>query len=486
MPYRCLADFLDELEQAGELVRVEAAVDANLEAAEITARAARRDGPALLFGDVTGHETPVLTNLFGTVSRICRALGVRSPDEMAQRIALLVNPSEPEGWFERLKTAPHVDTLSKAPPRTVKSGACQQVVRIGSDVDLNALPILRSAPQEPKPTITAATLLGADPDSHAQFAGRWDLTPLDANRLAAGWAGDDEPARLLAEYRGRGEKMPLAAVLGGDPAILLAACAALPPRIDAFALAGLFREKPLDVVACRSVDLTVPADAEIVIEGYVDPAEPPVEAGPICTPLGLYSRPRPMPVMHVLAVTQRARAILPAMVPGTASQEACVMTRTLGRMFLPLLKAAMVELEDFDLPGYGAARHWGVISIEKTYAGNGRRAAHAAWTTPTFRHAKVLVVVDADEDVHDTPAVLAAIAANVRPDRDVFFEQGPADPSDPATPPEALAHKMAIDATAKLPGETSGPWPEAAAMSEQIRQQVDDRWDERIMGSERP
>ena len=321
-------------------------------------------------------------------------------------------------------------------------------------------------------------LFSAHPDTHAQVAGRWDLQLLARDRLAVCWADCDDPARLVAEYRTRGEKMPLGVVLGGDPAVLLAASAALPPGVDTCALAGLFREKPLDVAPCRSVDLMVPADAEIVLEGYVDPDEPPVEAGPLCTPSGHAGRPRPAPAMHITAITHRADPIFPAMVPGTPPHESCVIAEALSRLFLPLAKLAIVELVDYNLPMYGAVRHWAAVAIRKTYAGQARRVAHAAWGLRQMMFAKVLVVVDGEVDVHDDAGVLGAIVANVRPTRDVFFEEGPADPTDVAAPPGELGWKMGIDATAKLPGEHAGPWPEPAAVSQETHELVSRRWSE--------
>jgi len=466
------------------LVRVEAEVEAGPETAEITARIASAGGPALLFGAVAGHDFPLLTNLLGTEGRICRALGVASLSEMAERIARLAEPAEPEGWFEKIKTAPHVAALSKLPPRRVRSGAVQQIVRLGSDVDLGELPVLRSDANESDGTITAGVVLTSDAESRRPIAGRYDLRVSGPDRLAVGWAAHDEPARVLGDFTRLGEKMPLAVVFGGDPAILLAACAPLPPGADVGAMAGLFRERPIEVLACRSVELEVPAEAEIVIEGYVDPSEPPVDVGPWRAPLGHHQPSRPVAVMRVTAITHRANPIFPAMVPGKPPDELCVVTRALARIFLPLAKMAIPELVDYDLPTFGAGRHWAAIAIRKTYAGQAHRVADAAWGLRQLMFAKVLVVVDEGIDVHDQQQVLSAVAANVHPARDVFFRRGPPDPCDAATPPGQLGHRMGIDATAKLPGEHPGGWPEPATMSEEIRKLVSDRWAEYGLGPE--
>ena len=320
MPYRCLVDFLEDLGRAGDLTRVEEEVDPVLQVADMAGRAAKSGGPALLFGAVKGHDLPVLCNLLATESRIGRALGVEGLDQVADRIARLLDATAPEGWFERLKAGAQPAALASIAPRKVKSAACQQIVRLGGDVNLGELPLLQVAPEKmgtgsepvrsgfsqsalgevPVPifsagetpsAITAATVLSAEPDSHRPVLGQFDLTRLDRTRLAVCWATHDEHARLLGEYRARNQKMPLAVVIGGDPAFLLAAAAPLPPVSDVCAVAGLLREKSLDVVACRGVDLDVPAEAEIILEGFCDPAELPVEVGPLCGPTGHCTQP---------------------------------------------------------------------------------------------------------------------------------------------------------------------------------------------------
>lgn len=482
MPYRSLADFVEELGQAGELVRVEAEVDPVLEVAEVTRQVATAGGPALLFAAVKGHHVPVVTNLLGTETRICKALGVVSLGDVAARLADLIASTRSDGVLDRLTGGPHAAALASMTPRQVRSGPCQQIVRLGRDVDLGALPALQSAPLESGPAITAAAVYTADPQSRQQVTGRYDLQMAGRDRLAIGWAAHDEHARLLTEFRQRSLPMPVAVVLGGDPVGLLAASAILPVNVDAAALAGLLRQKPLEVTSCRSVELLVPAEADFVIEGYVDPSEPLATIGPMCTPLGRYSLLRPMPVMHVTALTHRANPLFPAMVPGMPPHEASVVDRSVQRIFLPLVRRALPELVDYDLPAFGAARHWAALSIHKTYAGQARRAAMAAWGLRPLWFAKVLVVVDDQVDVHDPPQVLAAVAANVHPGRDVIIEQGPPDPLDPALPSGQLAHRMALDATAKWPEEHAGPWPSPALTSPEIRRLVSERWPQYGLG----
>lgn len=453
MPYRCLADFLEELGHAGELTRVEESVHPDLKIAEMVARAATTGGPALLFGAVEGHDLPVLANALAAEGRICRALGVGSLDDAADRITRLLETVPSESWFERLKSGAQPTGLGSFAPRKVRSAACQQIVRLGSDVDLGELPLLRSMPGETARSMPAATVVSAEPDSRRPVTGQFDVQRIDRSRLAVCWAAHDEHARLFGEYRVRGETMPLAVVIGGDPAFMLAAAAPLPSGSDACAVAGLLREKSLDVVACRGVDLEVPAEAEIVLEGVCDPAEPPIAVEPLCGPTGHLTQTRLAPVMRVTAVTHRANPIFAATVRGRPPHEAVTVARAMQRVFRPLTRLAMPELVDYDLPECAAARHWAAVSIRKTYPGQGRRAAHAAWSLPAMMYAKMLIVVDEDVDVRDHQQVLAAVASNMRADRDSLVEPGLFDPFDPTARPGVLGRKMAIDATRKLEGE---------------------------------
>lgn len=484
MTYPSLADFLESLRQNEELLLVEAEVDPVLEVAEITRRTVQTGGPSLLFGKIRGHEPPLVTNLLGTESRICRALGIESVEQLSGQIAELVAPAEPEGWLERLRPSPSRAMVGRVPPRQVKTGACQQVVKLASDVDLGELPAVQSGPEEAGRQLTAAQFFTADPESDLACVGRYDLRILDRNRLAVCWLPYDDPARLLLSYRQRNQRMPVAAALGGDPAGLLAAMAPLPSQVDVSAVAGFLRGKARELVKCRTIELEAPADAEIVIEGYIDPAEPAVETGLLTGPGGLYERSRPAPVVHVTAITHRANPVLPAMIPGPAPDEACVVSRFLQRAFLPLVRLAIPELVDLELPLFGATRHWGLASVRKVYPGQARKVASALWGMRQFMLAKVLVLVDEEVDVRDQNQVWSAISAYVDPGRDVFFQEGPPSVLDPAAGPGMLGRRMAVDATAKLPDEGRSPQPVVATMPEALRRRVSDRWASYGLGPE--
>jgi 4-hydroxy-3-polyprenylbenzoate decarboxylase len=290
------------------------------------------------------------------------------------------------------------------------------------------------------------------------------------------WDAHDELAQLFDGYRQRNQRMPLAVVLGGHPAGLLAAVAPLPPQADVCALAGLLRDKALDLVRCRTIDLEVPVDAEMVLEGFLDPAEPTADVGTIASWGGHCRTIRGAPVMQVTALSHRSNPIYPAMVPGGPPDEICVVRRSLALVFLPLMRTAIPDLVDCDLPEFGAARHWVLVSIRKTYAGQARRVAHAVWGLRQTMFAKLLVVVDDEVDIHDPPQVWSAVAANVDPGRHVFFSQGAADPWDPASDPHGLNRRMAMDATRKLPGESGGRRGVSPPQTNQIVRAVTERW----------
>ncbi len=271
MPHRTLADFLEELGRAGELAPVDADVDLCVEAAEITRRVFRQAGPALLFRSVKGHSMPLLTNLFGSESRVCRALGDETIDRAIERIDGLLHGSG-EGWLERLRLGGRGGALAGMAANRVKSGACQQIVRLGNDIDLAELPCPLTAGEATTPAIASATILSAEPDSHARLSLRGEIRIVGRDRLLAVWSEPGPASSLLSEYALRQARMPVAVCLGGDPSVQLATAAPVPAAVDPLALAGLLREKPLDAVPCRSIDLFVPAESDIVIEGIIDTA----------------------------------------------------------------------------------------------------------------------------------------------------------------------------------------------------------------------
>ena len=475
MPYRALVDFLEELESAGELARVGVEVDPELEIAEITARVAESGGPGLLFQNVKGVRAAVATNLLGTKGRICRALSIQSLAEMAERIRESLAGTKTGNWFDRLKLSRETGA-DRWQPRPVKTGACQQVVRLGSDVDLPALPALRNWPGEPARFIQAGLLFSTDPVSGERHVDRCDLQVLDKTRLAVLLSARQGAAQVLTAYRDRPERMPLAAVLGGDPAYRLMAGSTLAAALSPLPLGGLLRGQSIDLVKCRSTEMGVPADADMVIEGYIDPHAEWIEAGPIGAASGFYSVPQPAPVMHVVAVTERTSPICPAKIPGDAHGESPSLAHAAERIFLPLVQAVVPELVDYALPNWGGPERFVLVAIRKTYPQQARRVAAAIWGWEPLMSTKMIVIVDADVDPNDARQVWSRVGTHVHPGRDVFFHETPTDPADFAAPVLGIGHAMAIDATAKLPGEHPRPWPAATAMPKAVRDLVASRW----------
>ncbi len=486
MPHRTLADFLEELGRAGELAPVDAEVDPCLEVAEITRRIARQAGPAILFRNVKGHDVPLLTNLLANESRICRALGVETIEDATGRIDRVLNSSGGEGWLERLRIGSKAGAVASFVANRVKSGACQQIVRLGGDVDLQELPCPRAGADAMTSAISSATILSAEPDSHAQVFLQGDVQIAGRDRLVAAWSDIATAVPLMQEYASRQAKMPVAVVIGGDPAVHMAASAPMPSAVDPLGLAGLLREKPLDAVACRSVDLLAPAESDIVIEGHVDPHDAETRTAPRFSPTGRIIEEQPGHLIRVTAITHRANRIFWATIPGLDCNEVFLRDRVMAQVFLPFLKMRIPELVDFHLPFSGGARRLAILAIRKTYAGQARQVATVAWGMRPFCFAKLLVVVDAAVYVRDADEVWAAIAQEAHLSHDVWQYAAPPDPCDPTSIGDELGRRMAIDATRKLSAEGHASRPRSVSLDPNIENLVTDRWAQYGLGPERP
>ncbi len=478
MPYNSLADFLEELAAHGELARVSAEVDPALEIAEITRRVACAAGPALLFDRVRGQTFAVVTNLLGTKARACRALGLASLDDIAERTETLIQEHTPQNWFDRLKMTGDEAGAHKFRAKTLKSGACQQVVRLGRDVDLAGLPLLTQWPGETGPAITAGRLITQDRGSEARGVTICTLQAIDANRLAILDDGHSGFARHWDHHLTAREKMPAAAVLGGDPAGMIAASIELPDEVDAYHMAGLLRGRGVELVRCRTHALEVPAEADFVFEGYLDPDSAPALVESAAVGGSHYRVVRPAAVLQVTAITHRSHPIFPAWIDSGPAGETGVLFETRQRMLLPTLRFAAPDIVDLHLPAYGGPHRFAFLSLRKRYPFHARQIASAVWGSAVLKFTKFLVLVDAHVNVHDVPRVLAEMGANVAPERDVFFHDGPAHGSDHANGFAPLGRHVAIDATAKVAGEQSGNWPAPLDAGEEIRQSVDRRWAE--------
>ena len=486
-----LADYLAQWHDQRELLRVTAEVDPVHEIAAITDRVRRSHAgsPALLFDHVRGHAFPVATNLWGSPQRISSAFGVTSFDRLSQRIDDWLATSLPQGIVDTWKLLPRLAELSQWPPTVVKAGLCQQVVKLGRDVNLAELPVLTMWPGDVAPVITSGQLHTRSPkEDAADVAGNVvprrhvSVVPLEVRGHDGLIIHGDEQSELwsmLAEYRARGQQMPVAVVLGGDPVTHVAAWAPLPARTDRLIFAGFLRNKPVEVVAARTVAVEVPASAEIVIEGFVNPEEVWQESAAISRDTGFFDGGQALPMIHVTAITHRANPVFPAMVTGAAPTESHWLDRACERLLLPISRLWIPELVDWRFPFAGSCRHFVFASIRKTYAQQARKVMHALWSLPRIATAKMLVLVDDDIDVQDEEAVLTHMAAHTDPARDLVLWDGPADPLDHATAVRGSGRKMGIDATRKRPDELgAGSATQPLCWSPEIEERLNARWSE--------
>lgn len=476
MSFASLADFLESLAAAGELARVAAEVEPGLEIAQISTRVAQAGGPALLFERVRGQRAVVVTNLFGGESRICRALGIDALDDLHDRGEQLADAARNPNWLDRLKGS-EAGGLEKFAPKRVKQAPCQQVVRLGGDVDLAALPAMKSWPDESAPAITGGQLTAVDEPSGRRIWQSCLLPVVERNRLALPLAPFDPLAPAWEEAQRRRQKLPVALVLGGNPLAMLLAAVPEVVSADPFALAGFWSGEAVQVAPCRTQPLEVPAAAEIVLEGVLDPRAGQVDAGQFVVPSGFYRPLSGCLNLEITAITQRTNAAFPAVIHGPPPSEATALDQLAERMLLPLARRAAPEVADLAIPPHGGRHDYLYVSIRKRYARQAHKVAGALWGLEGLMLTKTFVLVDAAVDVHNTSAVLREIGANVLPGRDVFFADGPAHPFDRAGAAPRAA-KLGIDATSKLPGEGAPHWPSAAAPDPGIEKLLQSRWEE--------
>jgi 4-hydroxy-3-polyprenylbenzoate decarboxylase len=469
-----LREWIDLLEREGELVRVRAEVDADLEITEIVDRTVKAGGPALLFERVRGSERPLLINQFGTERRMCLALGVSRLDDVAERVSDVLEMQPPEGLVAKVRGLQKLKSLADSMPRTVRRGACQEVVLEGDAVDLGLLPVQRCWPGDPAPFITLPAVITRDPRTGGRNVGMYRMQVLDRRTTAMHWQIHKDGR---ADYLMTDGRMQVAVALGLDPVTAYSASAPLPKHVDELMLAGFLRGEPVELVRGRTVDLEVPANAEIVLEGYVE-RDDLVDEGPFGDHTGYYTPAEPFPVFHLTAMTMRRGAIYPSIVVGKPPQEDAWLGKATERIFLPAIRMTVPEIVDYDLPVAGAFHNCCIVSIRKAYPGHARKVMHAIWGLGMLSLTKAIVVVDAHVDVHDYEQVVFYLGANVDPARDVVLSEGPLDHLDHAPARQFVGGKLGIDATAKGPAEGARPWPEEIAMSDEIRRRVEERWDE--------
>jgi 4-hydroxy-3-polyprenylbenzoate decarboxylase len=483
-PPRDLREWIDLLRAEGELAVVDAEVDPNLEVTEIVDRTVKAGGPALLFTNPTGSKMPILINQYGSDRRLNLAFGVDSIEEVADRITDLLELAPPEGIMEKVRTGRKLLSLASSPPKVVRSGPCQDVVLKGEKASLDLLPILTCWPDDAGPYITLPLVFTKDPITGSRNCGMYRLQKFDAHTTGMHWQIHKDGAedwRLHAE-RGTDERLEVAVALGCDPITTYTASAPLPKHIDEMMLAGFLRGESVEMVKCTTIDIEVPAHAEIVIEGYVKKGELATE-GPFGDHTGYYSLADEYPVFHVTAITHRKDPIYPTIVVGVPPQEDCWLGKATERIFLPLVKTTIPEIVDYNLPWEGVFHGCAIVSIKKRYPGHARKVMHAIWGTGLLSLTKSVIVVDEHVDVHDYSQVAFRAFANVDPARDVELGSGPLDVLDHAPNLMGMGGKIGIDATTKWATEGyTREWPPDIAMSDEIQRKVDERWSEYGIG----
>jgi len=486
MAFRSLRDFLDRLERAGELVRVRDRVDLELDMAAMADRAAKQGGPALLFEKPSGGELPVAMNLFGTRRRAAWALSCEDLQEPADELRALLKTAPPQGLWEKLKMIPRLGRLASMGPRRVGSAAVQEVVRRGDEADLGALPVLTTWPHDGGPFITLPQVITRDPETGLRNVGMYRLQVLGARKLAMHWQLHKTATAHYRGYKKRGERMPVAIALGGDPALTYCASAPLPPGIDEYLFAGFLRKEAVHLARGATVDLEVPADADVVIEGFVDPAAPLVREGPFGDHTGYYSLADDYPFLEVTAITRRADAVYPATVVGPPPMEDYWMGVATERLFLPMLQLVFPEVVDMAFPPEGVFHNLCFLSIKKEFPGHAKKLMHGLWGSGQMSATKTLVVFDDDVDVHDFSQCAWRAFANGDARRDLVVVEGPVDVLDHASPAFGLGAKIGVDATRKWAEEGGREWPEPCVHPPEVLARADALYQRLVPGAPAP
>ena len=477
MAIKDLREFIEILEKRGWLRRIKTEVSAELEITEIIDRVVKSNGPALLFENVKGHKVPVFANAFGTMQRICLALGVNNLDDIGVRIQELLEFEAPSGIWEGIKMIPQVVELTSFAPKYVNSGPCKEVI-LKEGFSLDKFPVLKCWPDDGGRFITLPLVFTKNPKTGKQNMGMYRMQVYDGKTTGMHWHIHKHGARDHADA-GKQGKIEVAVAIGADPAVVYSATAPLPDNIDEIMFAGFLRKKNVELVKCETVDLHVPANAEIILEGYVDANEKRTE-GPFGDHTGYYSLADEFPVFHLTCITHRKDPIYHATVVGIPPMEDAYLGKATERIFLPLMKAQLPEIVDINLPVEAVFHNLCIVSIKKRYPGHAKKVMFALWGMGQMMFAKTIIVLDNDVNVQDLREVLWATTTRMDPAKDVtIIDRAPTDTLDHASPLSNLGSKMGIDATRK--GHDEGfnrEWPDALKMSKEVKSRVDSIWKE--------
>ena len=482
MKYRDLRDFVEKLEQQGELKRIRTAIDPNLEMTEIADRTLKAEGPALLFENPVGHDMPVLANLFGTPRRVALGMGCESVEslrEIGELLAFLKEPEPPKGFRDAFDKMPIFRQVMKMGPKIRRSAPCQQVVREGEDVDLNQLPVQTCWPGDAGPLITWPLVVTRGPDKERQNMGIYRQQVIGRNRLIMRWLAHRGGAQDFRQWQEQhpGEPFPIAVALGADPATILAAVTPVPDTLSEYAFAGLLRGERTKLVRTQVGDLQVPASAEIVLEGYIYPGDTAPE-GPFGDHTGYYNEVEEFPVFTVERMTHRKNPLYHSTYTGRPPDEPAILGVALNEVFVPILRKQFPEIVDFYLPPEGCSYRMAVVTMKKQYPGHAKRVMMGVWSfLRQFMYTKFVIVTDDDVNARDWKDVIWAMTTRMDPTRDTtLVDNTPIDYLDFASPVSGLGSKMGLDATAKWPGETEREWGRPIRMSDEVRQRVDELW----------
>ena len=481
--YSDLNDFLADLERRKLLARIAEPVSPDLEIAAVTDRACKTPGggPALLFDQPSGYDIPVASNLYGSMERMCLALGVKTLDDLASEIDELMTPQVPEGIMDALKMLPMVGRLRDLMPKTVKDAPCHEVVDRNGTLDV--LPILKCWPNDGGQYITFPLVFTKDPETGTRNIGTYRMQVFDARTTGMHWQRHKGGAQHYRVAERLGKRMPVSVALGADPALPFAATAPMPEGLDELLLAGFIRRQRVELVKCVTNDLEVPASSQIVLEGYVDPGERRRE-GPFGDHTGFYSHPDDYPVFHITCVTHRKNPIYLTTVVGIPPMEDFYLGKASERIFLPLIRKTLPEIVDMHFPAEGIFHNLVIISIDKRYPGHARKIMNAVWGLGQLMFSKTIIVVDKDIDVQNLSEVAWVVGTHIAPARDIQFTNGPMDDLEDASDLAAYGSKMGIDATRKWASEGfTRPWPtrirttpEAARRAEEIWERIRKGW----------
>jgi 4-hydroxy-3-polyprenylbenzoate decarboxylase len=452
--YNSLQEFILRLERENELLRIKHPVSPVLEITEIADRCIKRSGKALLFEKVEGYTAPVLINAYGSLRRMCMALGVEDLKEIAVEIQQILEMAPPKTLWDKLSLLTRLFEFAKFPPKTIntKKAPCQEVVLTGDDIDLYKLPILQCWPGDAGKFITFPAVFTKSLKTGKRNVGMYRMQVYDKKTTGMHWHVHKDGAANYHEYKEAGEKMPVAVAIGADPVVTYVATAPMPPGLDELLLAGFIRKKNVELVKCKTVDLEVPAGAEYVLEGYVDLSESRLE-GPFGDHTGYYSEAALYPVFHLTAITHRRKPVYFTTVVGKPPMEDCFMAQATSTIFLPLLRTQFPEIVDMDLPHQGAFHNCAIFSINKRYSYQARKLMNAFWGTGQMSFSKMLLLTDAGVDIHNHELLVKYLLNNLDPERDLFLTEGVLDVLDHSAPKSLYGSKLGLDLTSRLPGE---------------------------------